>query len=322
VTGDADTRETATAARARPVLELGSGGRRVALGDSIWLMGVVNATPDSFSDAGRYPTLDSRVARAGELIAAGATIIDVGGESARTNQPAVGVEEEIERVVPVIERVVGELGGIVSVETYKPEVAAAAIAAGASLVNDVSGLRDPELADVCAQTGAGLILMHTRAAPKVRVHDPGRYVDVLGDVLGFLGERIELARSRGVAFERLILDPGPDFSKTPAQTIELLRGAGRLHELGRPVLMAISRKDFVGALTARPPAGRLAGSLAALAHGLDVGAQIFRMHDVAAAADFLAVRAALRGEVDLAPDTVLADALRWEPPPPPPAPAP
>src|SRR5436305_1602408 len=175
MTDGADTREAATAPRPRPVLELGAGGRRVVLGESIWLMGVVNATPDSFSDAGRYPTLDARVARAGELIAAGATIVDIGGEAARAHQAAVGV--------------------------------------------------------------AG--------------------------------------------------------------------GAGRLHELGRPLLMAISRKDFVGALTARPPAGRLAGSLAALAHGLDIGAQIFRMHDVAAAADFLAVRAALRGEVELAPDTVL-----------------
>jgi dihydropteroate synthase len=296
------------------VLELRGGGHTVALGASAWLMGIVNATPDSFSDAGRYPTLDARVERARALLAAGATIIDVGGESATTNRPPVAVEVEIERVVPLIERVAGELGGLVSVETYKPAVAAAAIAAGAALVNDVSGLRDPELADVCAATGAGLIVMHTRARPKQRLHDPGLYPDILGDVLSFLAERIELARSRGVAFEQLIVDPGPDFAKTPAQTIELLRGAGRLHELGRPVLMAISRKDFVGALTARRPAERLAGSLAALAHGLDIGAQIFRVHDVAAAADYLAVRAALRGESELGAGAVLADSLRWEPP--------
>jgi dihydropteroate synthase len=295
-------------------LELVAGDRRLVLGRSVWLMGVVNATPDSFSDAGRYPTLDARVALAGELIAAGATILDVGGESATTNRPPVAVAEEIERVVPLIERLVGELRAVVSVETYKPAVAAAAIAAGAALVNDVSGLRDPELADVCAATGAGLILMHTRAAPKVRLQDPARYADVLADVLGFLAERIELACARGVAFDRLIVDPGPDFTKTPAQTVTVLRGARRLHELGRPVLMAISRKDFVGALTGRRPADRLAGSLAALAHGLDAGAQIFRMHDIAAAADFLAVRAALRGELDLPADAVLADELRWQPP--------
>ncbi len=301
--------------RQPPVAELAlrAGGRRVLLGRSAWLMGVVNATPDSFSDAGRYPTLDSRVALAAELVAAGARIIDVGGESATTNRPPVEVGVEIDRVVPLIERIV-ELGAIVSIETYKPAVAAAAIAAGAGLVNDVSGLRDPELADVCAATGAGLVLMHTRAAPRQRLQDPALYPDVLADVLAFLGERIELARSRGVVFEQLVLDPGPDFAKTPAQTVELLRGARRLHELGRPILMAISRKDFVGALTGRRPGGRLAGSLAALAHGLDVGAQIFRMHDIAAATDFIAVRRALRGEFELAADAVLADALRWEPP--------
>ncbi len=298
-------------------LELASGGRRIVLGRQVWLMGVVNATPDSFSDAGRYPTLDARVELARELLAAGATIIDVGGESATTNRPPVAPAVEIERVVGLIERITGELGGVVSIETYKPEVAAAAIAAGAALVNDVSGLLDPELADVCAATGAGLVLMHTRAVPKQRLQDPELYADVVGEVRAFLGERIELACARGVAFEQLILDPGPDFTKTPAQTIELLRGAAALHQLGRPLLMAISRKDFVGAITARRPAERLAGSLAALAHGLDIGAQIFRMHDVAAAADFIAVRAALRGELELAAGDVLADELRWEPAQPP-----
>ena len=301
--------------RAAVRLELGRGERRIRLGRTPWLMGIVNATPDSFSDAGLYATLDARVVRAAELLGAGAAIIDIGGESATTNRPPVAAAVEIDRVVPLIERVAGELGAIVSVETYKPAVAAAAIAAGAALVNDVSGLRDPELADVCAETGAGLIVMHTRARPKQRLQDPSRYADVLGDVMEFLGERIALARSHGVAFEQLILDPGPDFAKTPAQTIELLRGGERLHELGRPVLMAISRKDFVGALTGRSPADRLAGSLAALGHGLDIGAQIFRMHDVAAAADYLAVRAALRGELELPADTALPDALRWEPAP-------
>jgi dihydropteroate synthase len=279
------------------------------------LMGIVNASPDSFSDGGLHPTLAARVELARELVAAGAAIIDIGGESATTGRPIVDVDVEIERVVPLIEEV-ARLGGLVSVETYKPRVAAAAIAAGAVIVNDVSGLSDPGLADVCAGTGAALVVMHTRSPPRQRLHDPDRYADVLGDVLDFLGERIELARSRGVAVEQLIVDPGPDFSKTPAQTVELLRGAERLHELGRPVLMAISRKDFVGAVTGRPPRERLAGSLAALAHGLETGAQIFRVHDVAAAADFLAVRAALRGEADLDRDATLSDGLRWEPRPP------
>jgi dihydropteroate synthase len=293
---------------------LRAGGRSHELGGPPWLMGIVNATPDSFSDAGLHPTLESRFALARELIAAGAAVIDIGGESGTTNRPPVEAGEEIERVVPLIERVVAEGSVLVSVDTYKPAVAQAAIAAGATIVNDVSGLRDPELADVCAQTGAALVVMHTRAAPKQRLQDPDLYGDVVADVMGFLGERLELARSRGVADEQLIVDPGPDFAKTPAQTIELLRGAARLHEFGRPVLLAVSRKDFVGALTERPPRDRGPGTLAALAYGTELGAQIFRVHDVAAASDFLTVLAALRGDLEVAPELALADDLRWEPP--------
>ena len=293
---------------------LRAGGRSHELGGPPWLMGIVNATPDSFSDAGLHPTLESRFALARELIAAGAAVIDIGGESGTTNRPPVEAGEEIERVVPLIERVVAEGSVLVSVDTYKPAVAQAAIAAGATIVNDVSGLRDPELADVCAQTGAALVVMHTRAAPKQRLQDPDLYGDVVADVMGFLGERLELARSRGVADEQLIVDPGPDFAKTPAQTIELLRGAARLHEFGRPVLLAVSRKDFVGALTERPPRDRGPGTLAALAYGTELGAQIFRVHDVAAASDFLTVLAALRGDREVAPELALADDLRWEPP--------
>jgi len=279
-----------------------------------WLMGIVNATPDSFSDAGLHPTLESRVTLAAELVAQGAALIDIGGESGTTNRPPVDPQEEITRVVPLIERVAAMPGVIVSVDTYKPAVAAAAIAAGAAIVNDVSGLRDPVLADVCAQTGAALVVMHTRAAPKQRMQDPALYTDVLDDVMRFLAERLELARSRGVSDEQLIVDPGPDFSKTPAQTIELLRGAARLHEFGRPLLLAISRKDFVGALTARAPRDRGAGTLAALAYGMDLGAHIYRVHDVAAAADFVTVLSALRGGEPIAPALALPDALRWEPP--------
>jgi dihydropteroate synthase len=273
-------------------------------------MGIVNASPDSFSDAGAYPDLDARVTLARELLAAGADILDVGGESGITLRPAVAVDEEIARVVPLVERLAGELGAIVSVDTYKPAVAAAAVAAGAVIVNDVSGLRDPELADVCASTGAALVLMHTRAAPKQRLQDPALYEDVVADVLGFLGERMALARSRGVGDEQLILDPGPDFAKTPAQTIAVLSRLEELHALGRPLLLAVSRKDFVGALTGRSPRERTAGTLAAIGCGVDAGAQVLRVHDVAAAADFLAVRAALRGERAVDPGLALSDEIR------------
>ncbi|HEX4033447.1 MAG TPA: dihydropteroate synthase [Solirubrobacteraceae bacterium] len=295
------------------VIELRAGSASHVFDGEPWLMGIVNATPDSFSDGGMHPTLEARVALASELRSAGADLVDVGGESGVTNRPAVDAAEEIERVVPLVSALCA-LGTVVSVDTHKPAVAAAAIAAGASIVNDVSGLRDPGLADVCAQSGAGLVVMHTAAPPKQRIQDPGLYADVLEDVMRFLSERLELARSRGVADQQLIVDPGPDFAKTPAQTVELLRGARRLHEFGRPLLLAISRKDFVGAITQRAPRERGAGTLAALAHGMDLGAHIYRVHDVAAAADFIAVLSALRGAREVPAQLSLADALRWEQP--------
>ncbi len=282
------------------------------LGGDPLLMGVVNATPDSFSDAGLHQTLEERVDRARSLLAAGARIIDIGGESGVTNRPPVDPEEEIERVVPLIERVAGELGALVSVDTYKPDVARAAIAAGASIVNDVSGLRDPSLADVCAQTGAGLVLMHTRAAPKQKLLDASFDGRIVTDVEEFLAQRIELAISRGVDREQLVLDPGPDFAKTPAQTVDVLRSLGSLHAFGRPLLLAVSRKDFVGAITRRAPRERLAGTLAAVAHGVAAGVHILRVHDVAHTADFLAVRAVLSGERDVDPALRVSDALRWD----------
>jgi dihydropteroate synthase len=283
-----------------------------ASGQRPWLMGIVNASPDSFSDGGRYVGLDAQVRLARELLAAGADILDVGGESASTGREPVLAREEIALVVPLIERLAGELGALVSVDTYKPEVARAAVAAGARIVNDVSGLRDTGLADVCAESGAALVLMHTLAAPRERLQDADLYDDITGEVMGFLRERIALAVSRGVAREQLLLDPGPDFAKTPAQTIRLLAEVGRMHELGRPLLMAISRKDFIGALTGRAPRERLAGTLAALAHGVQHGAHVFRVHDVAAAADFLAIRAALARETEAGRDLALSEEIRYE----------
>lgn len=295
-----------------PARSLRARGRTLRLGPRPLLMGIVNASPDSFSDGGLHVDLESQLALASELLAAGADILDVGGESASTGRPQVAVEQEIERVAPLIERIVGELSALVSVDTYKPEVAAAAISAGASIVNDVSGLRDPRLAEVCARSGAALVLMHTRAEPRRRLQDPDLYEDVVADVLAFLQQRIELAVAHGVHPEQLIVDPGPDFAKTPAQTITLLAHVERLHELQRPLLMAISRKDFIGALTRRSPRERQAGTLAALAHGLQRGAHVFRVHDVAGAADFLTVRAALAGELEPGRDLALDEEIRYQ----------
>jgi dihydropteroate synthase len=275
--------------------------RTLDLGGRPLLMGVVNATPDSFSDSGDHPTLEARVERGAALLAEGAELLDVGGESASGHVPAVDAQAEIERVVPLIVRLVGELGALVSVDTYKPAVAEAAIAAGAVLVNDVSGLQDLALADVCARTGAGLVIMHTRAAPKGTLLDPGHYEDVVADVAAFLRERMDAAVARGVAPEQILLDPGPDFAKTPAQTVAVLRSLAQL-DLGRPLLLAVSNKDFVGAITGRGPRDRLAGTLAAVGEGVDAGAAVLRVHDVAATVDFLRVRSVLRGEIEIAPE--------------------
>jgi dihydropteroate synthase len=291
---------------------LRAGERLLELGERPWLMGIVNATPDSFSDGGVVRTLDERVELADSLLRDGADVIDIGGESGVTNRPAIDPDEEIARVVPLIERVAGELGALVSVDTYKPPVARAAIAAGAAIVNDVSGLRDPALADVCAETGAALVLMHTRAAPKQKLLDPSLDGRVLDDVLTFLGERIALATARGVELEQLMVDPGPDFGKTPAQTVEVLRALPRLHELGRPVLLAASRKDFIGAVTGRPPRERLAGTLAAVAAGVGAGVQMLRVHDVREVADFLAVAAVLAGTRELDSGARLSESLLRE----------
>jgi len=196
----------------------------------------------------------------------------------------------------------------VSVDTWKPAVARAALEAGAVLINDVSGLRDPELADACAAAGGGLVVMHTRAEPKVKAFPD--YEDVVADVVEFVREKVALARGRGVEDERIVVDPGPDFAKTPAETVAVLRALDALGELGRPILLAVSRKDFVGALTSRAPREREAGTLAAIGAGVDAGAAIVRVHDVAATVDFLTVRAALAGETDVDPQLRLPDELR------------
>jgi dihydropteroate synthase len=268
------------------------------------VMGIVNASPESFSDGASVGGLDQQVERALSL---GADIVDVGGESGVTGVPPLPASEEAARVVPLVERLAGE-GLVVSVDTWKAEVAQAALDAGAAMINDVSGLLDPALADACAETGAALVVMHTRARPKEKAF-PG-YEDVVGDVLAFVRERMDLARSRGVEEEQLVVDPGPDFAKTPAETVTVLRRLRELRSLGRPVLLAASRKDFIGALCERPPADRLAGTLAAVGEGIDAGAAIVRVHDVAATRDFLTVRAALRGEVDVPHELRLDPQLR------------
>jgi dihydropteroate synthase len=272
------------------------------------LMGIVNATPDSFSDRQGAKPLDELVARAHELVDAGAAIVDVGGESGRTDRDVVPVEEEITRVVPLVERLAAD-GLTVSVDTWRAPVARAALTAGATMINDVSALSDPGVADACAEADAALVVTHTRVPPKVKAFP--EYADVVSDVIELLEERAAAAEARGVERGRLVFDPGIDLGKTPAESIEVLRRLPELAVLGGPLLVAVSRKDFVGALTGRAPAARDAGTLAAVDRAVAGGADILRVHDVAGARDYLAVRAALDGEAPHA-GLALAGHLRRE----------
>jgi dihydropteroate synthase len=272
------------------------------------IMGIVNAGADSFSDAVRLDTLEGQVRRGLELVAEGADLVDVGAESGVTYTPVAPAGDEAARVVPVVERLAAE-GVSVSVDTWKPEVARAALEAGAVMLNDVSGLRNAALAELAAQHGAALVLMHTRAEPKREAFPD--YDDVAADVEAFLRERIDVALHHGVAPEQLVLDPGPDFAKTPAQTVAVLRELDRLHALGRPLLLAVSRKYFLGAITGRPPAQRLAGTLAAAMWAADAGAAILRVHDVAAVRDALAVKAVLDGRDEVPAFDASDEELKW-----------
>jgi dihydropteroate synthase len=273
------------------------------------LMGIVNASPESFSDGGEVADLAAQLRRALELTEQGADLIDVGGESGVTGVAPLDPQREIERVVPLVERLTAE-NIVVSVDTWKAPVAHAALEAGAAMINDVSGLRDPLIADACAAHGAALVLMHTRAEPKHKDF-PG-YENVVDDVLAFLRERMALVVERGLDEEHIVLDPGPDFAKTPAETVQVLSRLRQLHDLRRPVLLAASRKDFIGAITGRSPRRRLAGSLAAVGEAVDQGATILRVHDVAETRDFLAVRDTLRGVVKVSEELRLDEALRRE----------
>jgi dihydropteroate synthase len=285
------------------------------------LMGVVNASPESFSDSEALAAAGTagRVAHALAMAEAGAHVVDIGGQSARTDRPEIPVELEIERVATLIGAIRQSSDVVISVDTYRPDVARAAVDAGASIVNDVSGLADPDLIDVVASSGAGLIVMHTRLPPKTRLSpDDAFYAfaeEVVEDVVSFLAGRLDELEHRGVPRERVVVDPGPDFAKTPAQTVAALRGLPELARLGRPILLALSRKDVIGAITGQPPRARAAGTLAAIGYCVGLAPHsLLRVHDVEATRDYLAVLAALQGEHDLEWDRPLEDRLRYDRP--------
>lgn len=272
-------------------------------------MGIVNIGSDSVADPLSLETLETQVEFALRQSDAGAHILDIGVQSGRTDTPVLAEEQEIEQLVPLV-RALTERELVVSVDTWRAAVAEAAIEAGAALINDVGGLVDERLADVVGAAGVGLVVMHTRAAPK-QVHFPG-YEDATADILAFLEQRMQLALSRGVAREQIVIDPGLDYAKTPQESVEALRRLGELRQLDRPILLAVSRKYFIGMLTGAPPAERLAGTLAAIDYGVGAGAHIVRVHDVAQVAEFLRVRGELRSDgtaqLDGDPDD---ETLKW-----------
>jgi len=242
-------------------------------------MGILNVTPDSFSDGGRYLDPDAAVARAKEMAAEGADIIDIGGESTRPGAEPVGADEELRRVLPVIERLGGDCPPV-SIDTSKAAVARAALAAGASIVNDVTALRgDREMAAVVAESGAGLVLMHMRGEPRTMQKNP-RYDDVVGEIGAFFEERLDFARRAGIAPEQIVLDPGIGFGKTLSHNLEILRRLGEFLRLGRPVLVGPSRKSFIGHILGTPVEQRLEGTAAAVAAAVLGRASVVRVHDV------------------------------------------
>ncbi len=269
--------------------------------DRITLVGILNLTPDSFSDGGRFVgeggSVDvvAAVEEARRLVSAGADVLDLGGESTRPGAREVPAGVEVARVVPVVEALAAELACPLSVDTRKAEVAEAALAAGASIVNDVSaGTFDPKILEVVAARGAGLILCHCRGTPETMQRDP-RYADVLGEVVAELAGAVGRARRAGVPGDRIAVDPGIGFGKRLEDNLRLIAGAGRLRrELGCPVLVGPSRKSFLGALTGEPPAARDRATAAACAVAVFQGADAVRVHDVAGVRPALAVARALR----------------------------
>jgi dihydropteroate synthase len=279
--------------------------------DSPLIMAVINATPDSFSDAGQYSTVEARMERTKEVLDQGADILDIGGQSAITGVPEISEDEEIERITPVIRWVAANTNAIMSIDTYRPKVAEAALIAGAHIINDISGLLHRELADVVAKHQAGYVLMHNRGRPKVRLTDANLYEDVVADVMSFMDERIEWLALAGVSQQQLVIDPGPDFAKTPAQTVQVLQHINSLLTYGQPVLFPVSRKDFIGVITGRPPRERLSGTLAAIAHTLTLTRSgIYRVHDIQEVRNFIDVWDVLQGHQELGAE-VLLDRTLW-----------
>jgi dihydropteroate synthase len=262
------------------------------------VMGIVNVTPDSFSDGGRFATTEAAVAHGLALAAEGADILDIGGESTRPGADPVALEEELRRVIPVVEGLAGQVSIPLSVDTSKAEVARRTLEAGARIINDVTALTgDSAMADVARDTGAGVVLMHMQGTPQTMQVAP-HYEDVVGELMQFFQVRLEDVTSRGIGLERIVIDPGIGFGKKGRHNLEILARLADFQVLGRPLLLGVSRKAFIGKILERPTGDRLAGSLAAVLYAQSKQAvQIVRVHDVRATKDAVTVMAAIQQEL-------------------------
>ncbi len=256
------------------------------------VMGVLNVTPDSFSDGGRFNSRDAALAQAENLIEEGASIVDVGGESTRPGSSAVGESEEIDRVVPIVEALVSELGATVSVDTTKAAVMRAAVSAGAAMINDVRALQDDGALEAAADLGVPVCLMHMQGQPRTMQQNP-EYADVVEDVYAFLEQRLSACEEAGIAKDRVVLDPGFGFGKTVEHNLSLLKHLRRFTKLGRPVLAGLSRKSTLGHITGREVDARMPASIVTAAIAVDSGASIIRAHDVAETVDAIKVTRAV-----------------------------
>ncbi len=270
-------------------------GRRVTLGPAAWLMGIVNVTPDSFSDGGAYLVPDKAVEHALSLACEGADVLDIGGESTRPGSLPVPEDEELARVLPVVRKLRPQTRVLISVDTTKAAVARAVLDAGADIINDTSALRaDPEMAPLVARSGAAVILMHMKGTPRT-MQDAPCYEDLFGEITTFLAERCRAAEAAGIAADRVIVDPGIGFGKTAEHNLALLGRLDAFQELGRPVLVGFSRKAFIGRVLGLPPEDRLEGTIAAAVLSVSRGADILRVHDVGPVARAVRMAEAILG---------------------------
>ena len=256
------------------------------------VMGILNVTPDSFSDGGRFNTLDSALFHARALVSAGATLVDIGGESTRPGAPAVSEDEELSRVVPVVEAISKELDVIISVDTSSPQVMLESAKVGAGLINDVRALKRPGALEAAAATGLPVCLMHMQGEPGTMQQNP-HYEDVVTDVIAFLSERVAACENEGIRRDQLILDPGFGFAKTLEHNLVLFKRMPELFELALPLLVGVSRKSMIGAVLTKPVEERLYGSLALAALAVAKGASIIRVHDVEQTVDVIKMIAAV-----------------------------